>query len=164
LFAGSQEAAYKWTTLHKDKPIILIMGGSIGSLKINYVIRENLDHLLEKYQIIHICGTGNIDENIHVEGYRQYEYVNEELKDILALHIPMLLIPLPLSASRGDKIDNAKSFVNSGFAHMLMEEDITTESFERAIEKLITNGADIQARMKQEDMQASREKVIKLIE
>ena len=183
LFAGSQEAAYKWTTLHKDKPIILIMGGSIGSLKINYVIRENLDHLLEKYQIIHICGTGNIDENIHVEGYRQYEYVNEELKDILAisdyvvsraganaifeflaLHIPMLLIPLPLSASRGDQIDNAKSFVNSGFAHMLMEEDITTESFERAIEKLITNGADIQARMKQEDMQASREKVIKLIE
>src|SRR5699024_9213509 len=67
------------------KPIILIMGGSIGSLKINYVIRENLDHLLEKYQIIHICGTGNIDESIKVEGYRQYEYVNEELKDILAI-------------------------------------------------------------------------------
>ena len=183
LFAGSQDAAYAWTTLHKDKPIILIMGGSIGSLKINYVIRENLDHLLEKYQIIHICGTGNIDESIKVEGYRQYEYVNEELKDILAisdyvvsraganaifeflaLHIPMLLIPLPLSASRGDQIDNAKSFVNSGFAHMLMEEEITTESFERAIENLITDGAAIKSRMKQEDMQASREKVIDLIE
>lgn len=183
LFAGSKDAAYKWTNLNKNKPIILIMGGSIGSLKINYVIRENLDHLLEKYQLIHICGTGNVDETIDVKGYVQYEYVNEELKDILAisdyvvsraganaifeflaLDIPMLLIPLPLSASRGDQIDNAESFVKSGFAHMLMEEDITTESFERAIDRLIAEGDAIKSRMQEEDMQASREKVIHLIE
>src|SRR5699024_9971867 len=115
------------------KPIILIMGGSIGSQKINEAVRENLNTLLEKYQLIHICGRDNVDTSTNQKGYAQFEYVNEELKDIfaitdlvvsraganaifefLALDLPMLLIPLSLAASRGDQIDNAKSFKKNG--------------------------------------------------
>jgi len=183
LFKGDRNVAYRWTELSKGKPVLLIMGGSSGSANINRVVRDNLASLLKKYHIIHICGSGNIDENLHMAGYRQYEYVNEELKHILAmtdyvisraganaifeflaLHIPMLLIPLPLSVSRGDQIDNAKSFVKSGFAHILMEEDISTASFEAAIDILVQHAPEMKERMKQENTEKSREQVIHLIE
>lgn len=183
LFTGDRKSALQWTNLSATKSTLLIMGGSSGSANINTVVRGNLENLLESYQIIHICGKGNVDESLNKAGYRQYEYVNEELKDILAmtdyvisraganaifeflaLHIPMLLIPLPLSASRGDQIDNAISFEKSGFAHMLMEEDITPETFERAIQNLVDDAADMKEKMKVENMEKSREQVIELIE
>ena len=40
------------------------MGGSLGSKKLNSVIRENLEALLEDYQIIHLTGKGLIDGSI----------------------------------------------------------------------------------------------------
>lgn len=183
LFTGNQERALSLTGFTLKKPVILIMGGSSGSQNINQMIRENLDTLLEEYQIIHICGTGNVDEQFVKPGYQQYEYVNEELKDILALsdyvisragsnaifeflalHIPMLLIPLPLSVSRGDQIDNAKSFVKSGYAEMIMEEDITKESFKVAIDSFVKNAPTIQENMRTYSSAAARNQVIQLIE
>src|SRR5699024_9516093 len=149
-----------------SKPIILIMGGSSGSHNINKMIRENLNVLLKEYQVIHICGLGNIDTEIEMQGYKQFEYVQEELKDIfsitdyvisraganaifelLALHMPILLIPLPLSVSRGDQLDNAKSFVESGYAEMMAEEDITKESLKEAIDSLVQHGPNIKKDM-----------------
>ncbi len=182
LFQGDEAVAYELTNLNKKKPIILIMGGSSGSANVNKVVRTNLPKLLTKYQIIHICGAGNVDKSIDEAGYVQFEYVNEQLKDVLsiadyvvsraganaiyeflALNIPMLLIPLPLSASRGDQIDNAKSFVKNGYAHMLMEEDITEDAFERAIERLVSDESALRENMKKEDMQVARDEVIHLI-
>ncbi len=143
LFRGTEEKGLSFTELSKDKPILLIMGGSGGSQKINQVVRESLEQLLSSLQIIHICGRGNVDPTINKEGYVQYEYVNEELKDIfsitdyvlsraganaifefLALRIPMLLIPLSLAASRGDQIINANSFLKRGYAHVLVDRRI----------------------------------------
>src|SRR5699024_2884729 len=183
LFTGNSETAYAWTKLSPEKPIILIIGGSSGSEKINRVVRENVTALLEKAQIIHICGNGNMDETIEVDGYRQYEYVNKELKHVLAvtdyvisragsnaifeflaLNIPMLLIPLSLTASRGDQIDNAKSFVKSGFAHQLMEEDITSHALLQAIDALVDDAPNIKQTMKKHDTRKSQDHVIDLIE
>ena len=101
------------------------MGGSLGSKKLNQAIRENLEALLQDYQIIHLTGHGLVDSSIDAKGYVQYEFVKEELTDLLAitdtvvsragsnaiyefltLRIPMLLIPLGLDQSRGDQIDN----------------------------------------------------------
>src|SRR5699024_12378248 len=131
------------------------MGGSIGSQNINETIRKNITNLLENYQIVHICGKNNIDDSIQQEGYTQFEYVQEELKHIfsitdlvvsraganaiyefLALQLPMLLIPLSRAASRGDQIDNAKSFSHQGFANWLSEEDMTADSCVRASHQL----------------------------
>src|SRR5699024_2777129 len=129
LFKGDKNQAYKLTTFTKEKRVLLVMGGSSGSQKINEVIRSVLPNLLNSYQVIHICGSGNVDETIQFDGYVQFEYVNEELKhlfaitdfvisraganaifEFLALQIPMLLIPLSQGASRGDQIENADSF------------------------------------------------------
>jgi UDP-N-acetylglucosamine--N-acetylmuramyl-(pentapeptide) pyrophosphoryl-undecaprenol N-acetylglucosamine transferase len=127
-----------------NKEILFIMGGSLGSKLINEEIRKNLDQLLKEFNIIHICGKGNIDKNlINKKGYKQFEYVSEELPhlmkasdyiisragansifEFLALKKPTLLIPLSKKASRGDQILNSKSFEKEGYSLMLQEEEI----------------------------------------
>src|SRR5699024_10045911 len=128
LFEGDPYEGYQITQFNTEKPVLLIMGGSAGSQKINEVIRDNLGRLLKMFQIVHVCGHGQIDETKNVSGYVQFEYIADELKHVfaitdyvvsraganaifefLSLKIPMLLIPLSLAASRGDQIDNARS-------------------------------------------------------
>lgn len=182
LFLGSEEKGRSFTGLSKEKPILLIMGGSGGSQKINQIVRDSLEQLLPKLQIIHICGQGNLDPTITKEGYVQFEYVNEELKDIfaitdyvlsraganaifefLALRIPMLLIPLSLAASRGDQIINANSFLENSYAHVLVEEELTEESFIEAIFKLKEAGPVLIDKMKTYESEKARDRVIEII-
>lgn len=182
LFKGDKKNGYTLTKLTTEKPILLIMGGSGGSEKINATVRASLDQLLESFQIIHICGEGNIDKAVIKTGYSQFEYVSEQLKDIfsitdyvlsraganaifefLALRIPMLLIPLPLSASRGDQIDNAKSFKKNRYAHVLEEENLTEERLISELIKLQKNSAVLTDRMKTYESKKTRDLVISLI-
>ena len=122
--------------------MLMIMGGSQGSVSVNNAVRGNLPELLETFQIVHLCGKGHFDESLgDVEGYCQFEYVKEDLKhlfaaadllvsraganaicEILALGKPSLLIPLPTKGSRGDQILNANSFAEQGFSEVLEDE------------------------------------------
>ncbi|WP_026688938.1 undecaprenyldiphospho-muramoylpentapeptide beta-N-acetylglucosaminyltransferase [Alteribacter aurantiacus] len=152
----------------KELPILTIMGGSLGAKKINESVRGSLDELTKDYQIVHLCGKGNVDESlVRVAGYKQFEYVNEELADILAatdmvitrggsnsifeflaLHIPMVIIPLTRKQSRGDQILNAKSFEEKGFALKLEEEDLTRDSLSNALHTLKAKRNDYTEMMK----------------
>lgn len=182
LFTGSAERGLAFTGLTNSKPVLLIMGGSGGSQKINAVVRASLEAILPTFQVIHICGAGNLDETIHEVGYVQYEYVSDELKDIfaitdfvvsraganaifefLALDIPMLLIPLSLASSRGDQIDNAKSFANSGYANVLEEERLSKETFIKAIDQLKEDQPILVKQMQAYESDTSRDHVIKII-
>lgn len=137
---------------------MLIMGGSLGAKKINEAVRNKLDELLQTFDIIHLTGKGQLDNSLNQKGYKQYEYVSEELPDLLkmadlivsragsnsifeflALKKPMLLIPLSRAASRGDQILNAQSFKKSGYANVLLEEDLNPASFITAVEETYTN-------------------------
>lgn len=160
---GNKEAGLAFTGFNTDKPIIMMMGGSIGSVKINTELRKSLPSLLETFQIIHLCGKGNEDHSLdNLTGYRQYEFVSEELKDLFAitdimlsragsnaineflfLQIPSLLIPLSKSASRGDQILNAKAFEKQGFSKVIQEEDLTSESLIEGLNALNDNRYDI---------------------
>lgn len=130
-----------------NKPTILIMGGSLGARKINNVIRESLSQLTKRFRVIHLCGKGHLDSSISNADYRQYEYINEELPDILALcdfvisragsnsifeflslKKPMILIPLTKEQSRGDQILNASSFESKGYCKVLQEEYLNSDS------------------------------------
>lgn len=144
IFHGDKTKGRKICRFTDDKEVLFIMGGSLGSRTINEEIRKNLEQLLKSFNIIHICGKGNIDKKIiNKEGYKQFEYVNEELPDFmntadyiisragansifefLALKKPTLLIPLSKKASRGDQILNSKSFEKEGYSLMLEEEEI----------------------------------------
>lgn len=142
-----------------SKPVILVVGGSQGSLIINHLIRNNLNTLLEKYQICHICGNGNLESNFeNINGYTQFEYINEALPDlfamadliisragattifeILALKKLNILIPLSKKVSRGDQIVNAMSFESNGYSKVIFEEDDI--DLEKSIEEVFLNKA-----------------------
>lgn len=148
LLKGDRMAGLQYTNLSAAKPIILVIGGSLGSVKVNTAVRHILPRLLEKFQVIHICGKGNLDESlIGTPGYVQYEYVDSPLKhlfaaadmiisragansicEILALRKPNVLIPLSAAASRGDQILNANSFAKQGFSAVLEEEKLTNDT------------------------------------
>jgi UDP-N-acetylglucosamine--N-acetylmuramyl-(pentapeptide) pyrophosphoryl-undecaprenol N-acetylglucosamine transferase len=156
---GSAEQGRKLCQFDGQKPVLLAMGGSLGSKKINDALRASLPVLLSEFDIVHICGKGNVDTSlVGQKGYKQFEYVNEELPDLLALsdivvsraganaifellalRKPMLLIPLSKAASRGDQILNARSFEKAGYAEVLMEEEVTNESLPAAIHRLYEN-------------------------
>lgn len=178
---GIREQGYRFTHLKRGKPIILVMGGSLGAKSINRAIRNHLHTLLEKFQIIHLCGKGHLDASLNMEGYRQYEYVNEELPDLMAitdivisragsnsiyefvsLRKPMLLVPLPKGASRGDQILNAESFARSGYCEVMANEHLD-EDFVRTIHKLYDNRYTYIQAMKQYNAQGTLNQVISII-
>lgn len=159
LLSGNRLAGLRLSGLSPDKPVLLIIGGSLGSVKVNTAVRQILPQLLKEFQIVHLCGKGNLDESLtNTAGYVQYEYVGEPLKDLfaiadivisraganaicelLALKKPALLIPLSAQASRGDQILNAKSFAKQGFAKLLEEEELTDERLLEQIKELYQN-------------------------
>ncbi|HJC49000.1 MAG TPA: undecaprenyldiphospho-muramoylpentapeptide beta-N-acetylglucosaminyltransferase [Candidatus Anaerostipes avistercoris] len=159
LFQGRRDQGLKLCGFQPDKPVLLIIGGSLGSVAINNAIRSNLDELLKTYQLIHLCGKGNLDQSLEGrKGYRQFEYVKDDLKhyfacadiivsraganaicELLALRKPNILIPLGLNASRGDQILNAKSFEKQGYSYVLQEEDVTTDTLLNAVNTVYKN-------------------------
>lgn len=156
LMEGSKEKALRFLGFTNNKPVIMIIGGSLGSVSINNAIRDNLDVLLQKFQIVHLCGQGKLDTSLeNKKGYRQFEYIKKELADIfalsdivisraganaicelLALRKPNILIPLSAAASRGDQILNARSFEKQGFSVMIEEENLSNESLMDAIDEV----------------------------
>lgn len=145
LTKGNREKGLEMCGFHAAKPVIMVIGGSLGAAGVNKLVREALPKLLEDFQVVHICGKEKIDNLLlNTKGYKQFEYVKEDLKDLfamadivisraganaicelLALRKPNLLIPLPAHASRGDQILNAKSFEAQGFS-MVADEDYLT--------------------------------------
>ena len=160
LFSGNAENAIRLCNF-KDhsKPVLLIIGGSLGSKIVNEAVRKVLPELLEKFYVIHLCGKGNLDNSLSgTIGYAQFEYASSELTDmfaladmaisragansiceLLALHKPNILIPLSAAASRGDQVLNANSFKKQGFSYVLEEEHLTAESLLRAVEEVYDN-------------------------
>lgn len=146
LLTGDKAAGLARAGLSGDKPLLMIIGGSLGSVHVNNMVRGALPLLLPRFHVLHLCGKGNLDPSLEgTEGYVQQEFANEELADyyaaadllisraganviceLLALKKPNLLIPLPRSASRGDQILNARSFEKQGFSMVLEEEEITS--------------------------------------
>ncbi len=156
---GNRLAGLKFCGFTADKPVLLVIGGSLGSVAVNKAIRGILPTLLKAFQVVHLCGKGNLDETLTgISGYVQYEYIQQELADLFALadlvvsraganaicellelRKPNLLIPLSAAASRGDQILNAKSFQKQGFSIMLEEEQLTPELLTSKIMELYEN-------------------------
>lgn len=184
LLSGNKIAAMDMCHFTSDKPVILVIGGSLGAVAVNNAVREALPELLKDFQIIHLCGKGKMDESLKdVEGYCQFEYIKNELRnlfaladivisraganaicELLALHKPNLLIPLSANASRGDQILNARSFERQGFSLVLEEEQLTKETLLNAVKTLYENRTTFINSMKNSGQQDAIGTIIKLIE
>ncbi|OOB80433.1 MAG: undecaprenyldiphospho-muramoylpentapeptide beta-N-acetylglucosaminyltransferase [Epulopiscium sp. Nuni2H_MBin003] len=183
LFKGNKEAGQKIGEFHDKKPILMVMGGSLGSVKVNESLRKSLENLLKNFNVIHICGKGNVDESLKdVKGYKQFEYVGDELPhifaatdimlsraganalaEIVALSIANVLIPLSKEASRGDQILNAQSMEKQGYSEVIQEEELTAELLTDTINRVYTNREFYENTMKENKKNDGTKNVMSLI-
>lgn len=165
LYSGTREKGLERTGFSGDKPVLLMMGGSLGAQTVNAVLREALPSLTPDFDIIHLCGNGNLASELEgTPGYRQFEYLTEELPDViacadivlsragsnslselLALSKPALLIPY--HSGRGDQVLNANSLKSRGLAHVLLQKDMTADSLVRELHALWADHAALAARL-----------------
>lgn len=163
LFTGDKKKGLEFCGFNEDKPVLMIIGGSLGAQSVNQTVRDNLDALLAKFQICHICGKGKMDNlKLTIPGYRQFEYVKDELKDLyamadivisraganvicelLALKKPNLLVPLP--TGRGDQKLNAASFEKMGYSMVVQDDDLPDCILEKTTELYETRDKYIKA-------------------
>lgn len=159
LFNGDKEKAREFCGFTDDKPTLLVVGGSTGSVAINKAIWGCLDELLKEFNVIHLTGKGKLNPDIKdKKGYVQYEFIKEQLPDmfaladvvisraganaiceLLAIRKPNLLIPLSKAASRGDQILNAQSFEKSGYSYVIEEEAVSNETLLTGIREVYSN-------------------------
>lgn len=182
LFSGNKIRGLDFCGFTRNKPVILVVGGSTGSVKVNDAVRGILPKLLEKYQVIHLCGKDKLDKSINTTGYVQYEYIKNELSDLLdaadvvisraganaicellALRKPNILIPLSAASSRGDQILNAESFAKQGYSYVLKEETLTDAKLLEAVETVYTNKQSYIDSMSKSKLNDSIESIIKII-
>lgn len=159
LTQGNKIAGLDMCGFTGNKPVIMVIGGSLGAANVNKAVRDALPQLLEDFQVVHLCGKDKVDNLLlNTPGYKQFEYVKAELKDLfamadivisraganaicelLALKKPNILIPLPAASSRGDQILNAKSFESQGFSIVVDEEVLTTKLLVDKVQELYFN-------------------------
>lgn len=167
LLQGDADKGRAFTGFTSEKPVIMIIGGSLGAQAVNDAVRRILPELLKDFQVVHLCGKGKKDDSKNdLKGYVQYEYIESELADLFAmadivisraganaicelqaLKKPNLLIPLSANASRGDQILNARSFEKQGFSMVLEEEAITDEVLLKAVHDLYDHRETYRAAM-----------------
>ena len=183
LFNGSKEKGLSFCGFTNDKPVLLIIGGSLGSIVVNEAVRAILPTLLEQFQIIHLCGKGKVDESLKdTKGYVQFEYIKQELTDlfaasdlilsraganaiceILALRKPHILVPLSAAASRGDQILNANSFKKQGFSYVIKEEELNKDTLLTAVNEVYANKDKYITAMEKSPLSDSIETIMQLI-
>lgn len=184
LLSGNKFKARDFLGFTSDKPVIMVVGGSLGSVAVNEAVRGILPELLKDFQVVHLCGKGKIDDSLkNLDGYAQFEYIKDELKDLfaltdivisraganaicelLALHKPNLLIPLSANASRGDQILNARSFERQGYSVVLEEEELNKQVLLDSLLRLYENRESYIDAMKNSPQQNSIDTIIDLIE
>lgn len=184
LFTGDRQRGLEFCEFDGKKPVIMVVGGSTGAAAINEAVRNLLPTLLMKYNVIHLCGKGKNDPSYdNTIGYKQFEYISKELKDlfaiadvvvsraganavceILALAKPNILIPLSAAASRGDQILNAESFEKQGYSYVLDESRLTNETLLEAINEVYDNREKYIETMKTAKQADATETIFKMID
>lgn len=184
LAEGSKLAGLDMCGFTANKPVIMVIGGSLGAANVNKAVRDALPQLLENFQVVHLCGKDKLDNLLlTTEGYKQFEYIKAELKDIfamadivisraganaicelLALRKPNILIPLPAASSRGDQLLNADSFEKQGFSIVLHEDDLTTKLLVDKVQELYENRQSFYEAMDASGQMDAIPTIMKLIE
>ncbi|MDD4311036.1 MAG: undecaprenyldiphospho-muramoylpentapeptide beta-N-acetylglucosaminyltransferase [Eubacteriales bacterium] len=182
LYEGDRERALAFTGLSGEKPVLLVMGGSLGAQKLNELLRAALPRLSERYDVVHLCGKGKNDCDCVSCGYQQYEYIDKELPDLfalsdvvlsragansvfelLALNKPSVLVPLTSASSRGDQLLNAQYMEKKGYAKVVDQNTATTDSLVAAIDEVYHQRAQYAERMCEDTRSDGTETILEII-
>ena len=184
LFTGSREKGLAMTGFTGQKPVLLMTGGSLGAQSVNACLRACLPALLPQMDVLHLCGKGNIDESLNtLSGYRQFAFLGDEMADalavadivlsragsntlseLLALQKPMLLVPYPLGAGRGDQIENAASYEKHGLARVLPQSQMTPDTMTAAVLALLHDRETFRATLEAYPVKDGTDAVLQMIE
>lgn len=168
LVTGDRQRGLDFLGFDDQKPVLLIFGGSLGSAKLNAAVHGSAHQLVEKFQIVHVCGPNKTNEDLKaLPHYRQYPYINDNFGDVLAsadivisraganavyeliaLAKPHILIPLPTTASRGDQIENADYAKQQGLSRVINDADLNQQSLLEAIDDCWLNRTETQAKLR----------------
>ncbi|SFC84458.1 undecaprenyldiphospho-muramoylpentapeptide beta-N-acetylglucosaminyltransferase [Butyrivibrio sp. YAB3001] len=180
---GSREAGKKLCGFTDDKPVLMVIGGSLGAQSVNETVRFALPRLLPNFNVVHICGKEKMDNlKLSVPGYKQFEYVKNELKDIfamadivvsragansicelLALRKPNILIPLSTKSSRGDQMLNARSFEKQGFSLVIDNDELDEDILVETIEDLYENREQFIENMHRSSLHSATDTIVDII-
>lgn len=184
LFRGDRAKGLALLHFDGSKPVLLMMGGSSGAQAVNKALREALPQLTEQFDVAHICGKGNLDASLEgTAGYTQVEFLDADLPDVLAaadlvlsragsnalcefqaLDKPLLLVPYPKGASRGDQILNAQSYEKRGLCRVLLQENMTADTLAEALKKTWADRATLAANVKAAPPADGTKRVLEMIE
>lgn len=173
LYEGNREKGLEICGFSEEKPVLLVMGGSQGARTINQGLYPILGRLTADFQVCHIRGRNNDEEQQSgISGYVSFDYVDEDMPHIyaaadivlsragatslfefLALRKPNLLIPISGSQSRGEQVKNAESFEKKGFSRVLIQNDLSDERLLKAIKETYESAVGMKSRMS-EDIRA----------
>ena len=184
LFEGSREAGWKLFGFDGSKPVLLMMGGSSGAQSVNKALREALPRLTDTFDVAHVCGKGNLAPELDgTPGYCQKEFLDAELPDALAaadlvlsraganalgefqhLGRPMLLVPYPKGASRGDQILNANSLKKRGLCHVLPQEEMNPATLADALRATWADRENLEKALREAPPADGTKRVLEMIE
>ena len=150
----------------------------------NKALRDALPMLTGTFDVAHICGKGNLDPTLDkTPGYTQVEFLDQDLPDVLAaadlvlsragsnalmefqaLARPLLLVPYPKGASRGDQILNAQSLEKRGLCHVLLQENMTPQTLTDALMQTWAERDKLTAAVKNAPPADGTKRVLEMIE
>ncbi|MBR7064546.1 MAG: UDP-N-acetylglucosamine--N-acetylmuramyl-(pentapeptide) pyrophosphoryl-undecaprenol N-acetylglucosamine transferase, partial [Treponema sp.] len=166
-YASKKERGLHFLEMQKtEKPILLVLGGSSGSLQINNLVYENLSWLCTHFVVVHQRGLLQNESNNSInqksiqkenaKNYKPYDFIYEQMSDVIAasdivlsrsgansiwecavLGKPLVLIPLSGSGTRGDQVQNASFFEKNGAAFVMQGENVNSENLKNILLKLL---------------------------
>jgi UDP-N-acetylglucosamine--N-acetylmuramyl-(pentapeptide) pyrophosphoryl-undecaprenol N-acetylglucosamine transferase len=148
----------------KDLPIVTIIGGSQGALRVNQLVAEAWPELLKKAQLVHIVGPAHLDiykkkaknlseklqKNLWIEGFVEHTAplfrlstlvvtrAGGTIAELAATRKPAILIPLPTAAQDHQRA-NARLLQSAGAAVVLEETTLSSMELTTSILKLVTD-------------------------
>lgn len=184
LLEGERQRGLDHAGLAGERPVLLVVGGSLGSQALNVLVREALPQLLLQFEIIHVCGRGNLAPELDGRcGYAQFEFVTEPYADLLAAadmvlsraganglfelllaRKPALLVPLGLGASRGDQVENAGWAEARGLALQIDERGLDRERLQEALQALWSQRHALDERLQGLQVPDSKALLVDLLE
>lgn len=160
----------------KNKPILLVLGGSLGAKQINNLIYQNIEWICQNFTVIHQTGlVNNSNETeeklVHTykSSYKPFSFIHQNMQDVLScadvvlsragansiwetavLNKPMILIPLCGTGTRGDQVDNALYFESKNCAKVLIGDNANSINLKDSLSYMLDdkNRSNMQEQLK----------------
>ncbi len=159
ILRGKREVAVHRFRLEKDMPVVFATGGGTGSLRVNQLIVEMVEHVQGMAQIIHVSGKERPQDTIekalkhYGDSYHSYQFFTEEMKDayaiadmvisrggfgtlseLAALNKPSILIPKP-----GHQEENVRFLAEAGAVIIVDERTATGLFLAKTVRELLVD-------------------------